>query len=94
MFDKNGLIVLNLQRHYMNKKIIWPNWPQYGKQEYEAVEKVIKSNQLFAEKEVSKFEKDYSEYLGSKYTIGLGNATHGLHLALAALEASLRNALL
>ena len=37
-----------------NKKKIWPYWPQYGAEEQDAVNRVIKSNQLFAEKEVKK----------------------------------------
>ena len=71
----------------MNKyKIDWPIWPQYGQEEYDAVQRVIKSNQLFADKEVREFEQKYAEYIGSEYVLGIGNATHGLHLSLAALD--------
>ena len=67
-------------------RIQWPSWPLYGVDEYSAVERVIKSNQLFASLEVRKFEEQYSSYLGCKFALGLGNATQGLHLALAALD--------
>ena len=69
-----------------NSRICWPKWPQYGHLERQAVERVIESNQLFAAEEVSQFEAEYADYLGSKFALGLGNATEGLHLALAALE--------
>ena len=70
----------------MSTPIKWPSWPQYGQEEYAAVEKVIRSNQLFAAKEVELFEEQFSTYIGTKFAIGLGNATQGLHLALAALD--------
>jgi perosamine synthetase len=67
-------------------KMIWPSWPQYGREEEEAVVRVIRSNQLFADQEVKRFEEQFSEYMGVKFALGLGNATQGLHLALAALD--------
>ncbi|MBT4764988.1 DegT/DnrJ/EryC1/StrS family aminotransferase [bacterium] len=63
----------------------WPKWPQYGKEEQKAVQRVIKSNQLFADKEVREFEDQFSKYVGCKYSLGVGNATEGLHLSLIAL---------
>ncbi len=66
--------------------ISWPAWPQYGEQERDAVHRVITSNQLFADREVRLFEDQFAEYVGVDYAIGLGNATEGLHLALAALD--------
>jgi perosamine synthetase len=67
-------------------KINWPKWPQYGQEEKESVVRVIESNQLFADKEVKEFEEQYSRYVGTKYALGVGNATEGLHLSLAALN--------
>lgn len=64
----------------------WPAWPQYGADENIAVSRVIASNQLSAASEVLAFEEEYSEYIGSQFALGLGNATQGLHLALAALN--------
>ena len=38
------------------KHINWPSWPNYTKKDIVAVTKVVKSNQIFAAKEVKKFE--------------------------------------
>lgn len=69
--------------------VAWPSWPQYGSEEKEAVARVINSNQLFAAGEVATFESEYAAYVGSRFACGLGNATQGLHLALAALGVGL-----
>ena len=55
-------------------KINWPSWPQFGKDEKLAVERVIQSNQLFAANEVKTFEKEYADYNGCRYALGLGNS--------------------
>src|SRR6056300_595390 len=68
------------------KKINWPSWPSYGKKEKQAINKVLASNQLFAAKQVKKFENKFSRFVGSNFAVGVGNATQGLHLALAALD--------
>jgi len=67
-------------------KVDWPTWPQFGEEEIEAVGQVVRSQQLFAATEVKQFERDFARFLGSKRAIGIGNATQGLHLALAALD--------
>ena len=67
-------------------KINWPSWPKYGKKEKLAINRVLASNQLFAAKEVKNFENKFSKFVGSNFAIGVGNATQGLHLALAALD--------
>lgn len=64
----------------------WPKWPSYGARELDSVVRVIKSNQLFAAHEVKMFEQDFANYQASNHAIGIGNATQGLHLALAALD--------
>ncbi|MDA1373030.1 MAG: DegT/DnrJ/EryC1/StrS family aminotransferase [Proteobacteria bacterium] len=63
----------------------WPSWPHFGEDESKAVQRVISSNQLFADREVRIFEHHFAEYVGVDFALGLGNATQGLHLALAAL---------
>ena len=70
----------------MPNHINWPSWPQYGKDEHDAVTQVISSNQLFAAEKVKSFEENFAEYTGTKFAKGVGNATQGLHLALAALD--------
>ncbi len=68
------------------ESVNWPVWPQYGEEEREAVIRVIDSNQLFADREVRRLEEQFADYVGVDYALGLGNATEGLHLALAALD--------
>ncbi|NBN96786.1 MAG: hypothetical protein EBV41_04065, partial [Actinobacteria bacterium] len=67
-------------------KVDWPTWPQFGEEEAAAVADVVRSQQLFAATHVRKFEQDFAQFLGSKRAVGIGNATQGLHLALAALN--------
>jgi perosamine synthetase len=69
----------------MTAYIKWPSWPRYGPEHEAAVLRVIRSGQLFAKEEVLAFEQEFAKYVGSKYAVGVGNATQGLHLALAAL---------
>lgn len=64
----------------------WPQWPQYGPREIDAVARVVRSQQLFAANEVRAFEEEFASYQRSQYAVGVGNATQGLHLALAALD--------
>ena len=70
----------------MDQKVDWPTWPQFGDEEAAAVAEVVRSQQLFAAAQVKKFENEFAQFLGSKRAVGIGNATEGLHLALAALE--------
>ena len=60
-------------------------WPRYGDEEKHAVNRVIDSGQIFAGEEVRSFEEEYSRFLDIKHCVAVGNATQGLHLALAAL---------
>jgi len=75
----------------MIRKKPWPQWPIYNEKDKDAVIQVIESNQLFAAEKVKQFEEDYAKYVGSKYALGLGNATHGLHLSLAALNVGIND---
>jgi len=67
----------------------WPSWPIYRAEERAAVQRVIDSNQLFAAQEVRTFENVFRTFVGTEHAIGVGNATQGLHLALAALDIGL-----
>jgi perosamine synthetase len=69
----------------MSKAIQWPTWPRYGKRHKEAVIEVIESNQIFAATKVREFEEKFTSFLGDGQSVGVSNATTGLHLALAAL---------
>lgn len=68
------------------ERITWPSWPQYDAEDARGVLRVIQSNQIFAGPEVKKFESAFADYIGVGFSIGVGNATQGLHLALAALD--------
>jgi perosamine synthetase len=67
------------------ERIDWPSWPQFSEEEYEAVARVVRSNQLSAANEVKAFEAAFADFVSARYAVGVGNATQGLHLALAAL---------
>ena len=69
----------------MTLELQFPKWPTYGEQEERAVEDVVRSGQLFANRKVREFEESFGKYIGTEHALGLGNATQGLHLCLAAL---------
>ena len=69
----------------MTLELQFPKWPTYGEQEERAVEDVVRSGQLFANQKVREFEESFGKYIGTEHALGLGNATQGLHLCLAAL---------
>ena len=56
------------------------------KEIFEAFEKVYEKTAFSGGPFVEEFEKAYSKYIGSKYSIGLSNGTVALHLAMLALE--------
>ena len=66
-------------------------WPHFGEEEIEAVTRVLQSGKVnqWTGEEVSKFEKDYREYLGVKYAIALANGSVALDLALTVLDIKL-----
>ncbi len=51
----------------------------------EAVQKVLDNQFFILGKEVEAFEKEFAQYLGVKYVVGVGSGTDGLILALWAL---------
>lgn len=57
-----------------------------GKEEEQAVVKVLRSRWLSTGPVTKKFESDFSKYLGEGYAIAVSNGTAALHLALASLE--------
>ena len=69
----------------MTLELQFPKWPTFGEQEERAVEDVVRSGQLFANRKVREFEESFGKYIGTEHALGLGNATQGLHLCLAAL---------
>jgi len=60
------------------------SWPQYSPEEISKVSEILKSgnvNYLFG-KEGALFEKEFSEYVGTKYSIAVANGTLALELVL------------
>jgi dTDP-4-amino-4,6-dideoxygalactose transaminase len=51
-----------------------------------AVADVLKSEHLILGEHVEKFEKNFSDYVGVKYCIGVANGTDAIELALRSLE--------
>ena len=49
-------------------------------------EKVISSNRFVGGEEVEVFEREWAEYCGTEYAVGVGNGTDALILALRALD--------
>lgn len=58
---------------------------QIKKEVFEAFEKVYENTAFSGGPFVEEFEKDFSVYTGTKYTIGCNNGTSALHLAMLAL---------
>ena len=57
----------------------------FGKQEEQAVLRVLHSRWLSTGPVTEKFENTFSEYLGEAYAVAVSNGTAALHLALAGL---------
>ena len=63
-------------------------WPTYTKQEISKVTSIIRSGKVnyWTGKEVKIFEKEFSKYIGSKYSIAVCNASLALEASLTALN--------
>lgn len=59
--------------------------PSVGREEEEAVLRVMRSGWLTTGAEALAFEKEFAEYVGSPFALAVNSATSGLHLALEAL---------
>ncbi|RKX94265.1 MAG: UDP-4-amino-4,6-dideoxy-N-acetyl-beta-L-altrosamine transaminase [Spirochaetes bacterium] len=59
--------------------------PSIGKEEEEAVLRVLRSGWLTTGAEAREFEKEFSSYVGSRHSLAVNSATAGLHLCLEGL---------
>ncbi|NVM52212.1 MAG: DegT/DnrJ/EryC1/StrS family aminotransferase [Candidatus Helarchaeota archaeon] len=61
--------------------------PMIDEEEIEAVVRVLKSKRLtlLSGKRIKKFEKEFANYIGTKYAIAVNSGTAALHVALNAL---------
>ena len=57
----------------------------WDKKEFSAIIKVLKSKYMTQGKNVKKFEKDYSSYLGTKYSVMVNSGSSANLLMIAAL---------
>lgn len=74
----------NLKAHYH----------AYKREIDEAVQRVLDSGYFILGPELSKFEKEFEEYLGSGYVSGCANGTDAIYLALAACGIGLNDEVL
>ncbi len=51
-----------------------------------AINSVLNNGDYILGKEVKKFENEFSEFIGTKYGIGVGSGTEALHIALKACD--------
>ena len=51
-----------------------------------AIDRVLPSGKYTLGPHLESFEKEFADYCGAKYCIGISNGTEALHLALAAME--------
>jgi len=66
----------NFQKIYRDKKNLIDK----------ALNRVCGSGRFILGREVSKFEADFSSYIGTSYTIGVGNGLEALQISLMALD--------
>ena len=60
--------------------------PVWGKEENEAVQKVMNSDYLNEHKTVREFERRFSEFVGAKYCVTCMNGTTALYIAVMAVK--------
>ncbi len=60
--------------------------PWLSKQDERNVAKVFRQRWLTNGPHLKKFEKKIGNFIGSKYSIGVGSATHALHLSVKSLD--------
>ena len=63
-------------------------WPSFTQEEAKAIKKVLLSNKVnyWTGEECREFEKEFSEWSGSKYSVALSNGTLALDAAFKALN--------
>jgi len=70
--------------------LIWrcdliPQYEAYKEEIHEAINRVLASGRYILGNEVATFEKEFAEYLGSEFAVGVANGTDALTLSLMVL---------
>lgn len=60
--------------------------PSYGKEEFEAVKKVMESGWVGLGPKTQEFEEAFAKYIGVKYAVALNSCTAALHLAMLVMD--------
>lgn len=60
--------------------------PSYGKEEFEAVKKVMRSGWVGLGPKTQEFEDLFAKYIGAKYAVALNSCTAALHLAMLVMD--------
>ena len=60
--------------------------PSYGKEEFEAVKKVMQSGWVGLGPKTQEFEEAFAKYIGIKYAVALNSCTAALHLAMKVMD--------
>ncbi len=61
-------------------------YEKYKIEIHNAIDRVLKSGKYILGNEVSCFEKEFAEYIGAKYAVGVGNGTDALIISLKILD--------
>ena len=64
------------------------NYPKFNKTTINKVQKVLKSGKVnyWTGKECNNFEKEFSKYIGNKYSVAVSNGSVALEIALKTLN--------
>ena len=60
--------------------------PSYGKEEFEAVKKVMESCWVGLGPKTQEFEEAFAKYIGVKYAVALNSCTAALHLGMLVMD--------
>lgn len=63
-----------------------PQYKAYEEEIDKAIKRVLNSGRYILANEVTAFEKEFADYIGTKYAVGVANATDALTLSLMILD--------
>lgn len=66
----------------VREKMLLFGAPNFGEEEIAEVVDTLKSGWISTGPKTAKFEREFADYVGAKYAVGLNSCTAGLHLSL------------